>query len=246
MLFDPANLAYWIFLGMGIVLFLFVIVSGGGEDQDIDADADFDVDMDADLDADIDTDADLDTDADADADADADSNLSPLVILSWLGLGKTPILILLAIDLSTWGLIGWILNVSLGNLTGNIPTGVLGGIIFMASFMMSIWLGRLISRPIGKIFAGFGEDASGDRLIGCVGVVISKKLPYLIDGRIGQVDVLDQARNLVTIEVALPEWAKVIPHRGEQVLIIDRQKHSYIVIRKDSSDEDKWLNAMNS
>lgn len=244
MLFDSANLGYWILLGIGIFLFLLVIVSGGGEDQDIDTDADLELEVDAD--ADFDADMDADVDADADADANGANNFKILEILSWFGVGKTPILILLAIDLSSWGLIGWILNVAFGNLIGNIPTGFLGGIIFIVSFIVSVWLGRLISRPIGKIFAGFGEDASGDRLIGCVGTVISKKLPYLIEGRIGQVDVYDQSSNLLTIEVALPDWAKVIPHRGEQVLIIDRQKHSYIVIRKDSSDEDKWFNSINN
>jgi len=244
MLFDSANLTYWIFLGIGIFLFLLVIVSGGGEDQDIDTDIDFDADVDVDADLDAEVDTDVDADADAGFHAHPSNEFTPLMVLSWFGVGKTPILILLAIDLSSWGLSGWVLNVAFGNLTGNIPTGFGGGIIFIASFMVSVWLGRLLSRPIGKLFAGFGEEASGDRLIGCTGTVTSKKLPYLIEGRIGQIDVLDQARNLVTIEVALPEWAKVIPHRGEQVLIIDRQQHSYIMISKDSSDEDKWLNSV--
>lgn len=220
MLFNSANLTYWIFLGIGIILFLFVIFSGGGEDQDIDPDVE------------------------CDTDVDADAEFAPLMVLSWLGVGKTPILVLLAIDLSSWGLIGWILNVAFGNITGKIPTGLWAGIIFIASFVISVWFGRLLSQPIGKLFADFGENASGDRLIGYTGTVTSKKLPYLREGRIGQVDVLDRSYNLVTIEVALPEWAKVIPHRGQKVLIIDQQKHSYLVISKDSSDEDKWLNSL--
>ena len=63
-------------------------------------------------------------------------------------------------------------------------------------------------------------------------------------GKIGQVDVLDSARNLVTINATLPSWAKVVPGRGTQVLVIDRQPHNYLVIAKDSSDEQEWL--MNS
>lgn len=253
MLFNPANLTYWIFLGIGVFFFLLVIISGGGgdEDIDVDTDVDLDIDIDADVDMDIDVDADMDIDADADVDADGDMDMdgdgdkdfTPFTILSWIGLGKTPLLILLALDFSTWGITGWILNTIVGGLTGSIPTGFLGGIIFVFSFILSVSIGSLISRPIGQVFAGFGEDASGDRLIGCVGTVTSKQIPYLIDGRIGQIDVLDQARNLVTIEVALPEWAKVIPHHRDKVLIIGRQKHSYIVISKDSSDEDKWLHS---
>ena len=46
MLFDIANLTYWIFLAIGIVFFLTVIISGA-EDQDFDTDADMDFDIDA-------------------------------------------------------------------------------------------------------------------------------------------------------------------------------------------------------
>jgi hypothetical protein len=237
MLFDSANFAYWIFLGIGIFFFLSVILSGGGEDQDMDVDVDVDLDVDLDVDADIDT----DVDTNAEVNPDADSPFAFLSILSWLGLGKAPLMILLAIDFSTWGLTGWILNVFIGSITGKIPQGGLGGLVFFVSLSFSLWIGRLLSIPIGKIFAGFGEDVEGDRLIGCSGIVASKKLPYLVEGRLGQVDVLDPARNLVTIEVSLPQWAKVIPHRGEEVLIIERQKHCYLAIAKDSSDQDKWL-----
>ncbi|MBE9228817.1 hypothetical protein IQ264_25735 [Phormidium sp. LEGE 05292] len=48
MLFNPVNLAYWIFLGMGVLLFILVIVSGGGDD-DVELDADADIDVDADI-----------------------------------------------------------------------------------------------------------------------------------------------------------------------------------------------------
>lgn len=254
MLFDTANLAYWIFLGIGVFLFLLVIVSGGGEDQDIDADMDADIDVDADIDADIDADvdadidaeADVDTDTDTDTDSDTDTNLNFLSFLSWLGIGKAPLMILLAIDFSAWGISGWFLNVIVGGIIGKIPDGILGGLIFLASLVFSLWLGRLLSHPLGKIFAQFGEDASGDRLIGRIGKVTSKQVPYLTEGRIAQADVVDSASNLVTIEVSLPDWAKVKPHRGQEILIIERHKHCYIAIAKDSSDEDKWLNSMNN
>ena len=72
MLFHPANLPYWIFLGMGVLLFLFVIISGGGDD-----------------------DVDIDTDVDTDADFDFNG-----LFLGWLGIGKAPLILLLATDLS--------------------------------------------------------------------------------------------------------------------------------------------------
>ena len=128
MLFNSANLSYWILLGIGILLFLLVIVSGGGDDDfDIDADADVDVD------ADIDTDGDFGTGQ----------------ILGWLGLGKAPLVLLLAIDLSTWGITGWLLNVIIGSVIGYIPLQFfgLGGIILIASFSFSLFFGSLIARP---------------------------------------------------------------------------------------------------
>ncbi len=242
MLFDTANLAYWIFLGVGIFFFMLVIVSGGGEDQDIDAD------VDADMDVNVDTDVDVDADIDADTDADVNThfNSSLFSALSWLGIGKAPLLILLAIDFSAWGVIGWFLNVIIGEISGKIPSGLLGLAIFLISLIISLSFGKLLSNPLGKMFAQHTEDISGNRLVGCIGTVISKEVPYLIAGKIAQVDVLDNAGNLVSIEACLPDWAKVVPHRGQEVLIIERNKHCYIAIAKDTSDQDKWFNQINN
>ena len=218
-MFDLANLSYWILLGIGVLLFLLVIVSGGGDE-------------------------DLDLDGDADLDLDGDSDFSSLQFLGWLGFGKTPLILLLAIDFSIWGLTGWIINVFVGSITGSIPADFwgLGGIILIISLSFSLFLGSLIARPLGKIFASFGEDASGDRLLGCVGVVTSKQVPYSTERKVGQADTRDAARNLVTIPVFLPSWAKVIPGYGEQILIIERTNKGYLVIAKNSSDEEDWIN----
>lgn len=220
MLFDLVNLPYWIFLSMGVILFLVVIFSGGGDDE---------------------LDVDVDVDADADADIEADGDLSFLSVLGWLGFGKAPLILLLATDFSLLGLIGWMLNVAYTSITGDVPTGFVVGAISGLSLFLSVAIGSFIARPMGKIFASFGEDVSSDRLIGCQGTVSSLSVPMENQGKIGQVDVLDSARNLVTINATLPSWAKVVPGRGTQVLVIDRQLHSYLVIAKDSSDEQDWL-----
>jgi hypothetical protein len=220
MLFDLANLPYWIFLGMGVLLFLLVITSGGGDD-------------------DLNTDTDVDVDADADVDADGEFSFGE--VLGWLGIGKAPLILLLATDFSLLGLFGWMLNVAFASFTGDLPQGFLAGAVTGLSVFLSVGIGSLIARPLGKIFASFGEDASGDRIIGCQGTVSSGSLPSENQGKIGQVDVLDPARNLVTINATLPTWAKVVPGRGTQVLVIDRKPDSYLVIAKDSSDEQEWL-----
>jgi hypothetical protein len=224
MLFDLANLPYWIFLGMGVLLFIGVIVSGGGDD-----------------DLDLDSDADIDTDIDADADGDTDGSTSFGQALGWLGLGKAPLILLLATDFSLWGFWGWMLNVAVGETLGTMPSGWMGGSVLFGSFIAALVTGGLVSRPIGRAFAAFGEDASSDRLVGCVGTVSTARIPYLQENKIGQVDVLDPARNLVTVNAVLPDWAAVMPQRGEKVLVIERPSQLYVVIAKDSPDQDRWL-----
>ena len=247
MLFNPINLPFWILLGIGIALFLMVILMGGGDDDaDIEVGGDMDMDVDLDLDLDINIeadapslslDADIDTDvaADADADADTEGNSQVLQVLSWLGVGKAPLVLLLAIDFSLWGLSGWMLNAA--------TRGRLMGVIFLVSLGLSLFAGGMISRPIGKVFASFGEDTSSERLIGCLGRVSSATLPVAEQGRIGQVDVFDPARNLVTVSAVLPKWAETIPQRGEEVLVIDRQDSVYVAIANRSADRDRWLNS---
>lgn len=216
LIFDPGNLPYWILLGIGVFLFIVVIFSGGGDD-------------------------DLDVDADGDIDTDIEGEFIPIEILGWLGIGKAPLILLLGIDFSTWGITGWMLNVGIGNMFGTIPRGFLAGVIMLTSFWSSLVVGKVLSYPLGKIFSDFGEDVSSDRLIGCVGKVVSKNLPYLTSGKIGQADVIDAAGNIVTISVSLPQWAQVIPHQRQEILIIEQHPDCYLAIAKDSSDEDKWL-----
>ncbi len=216
MLFSPANLPYWIFIGMGVLLFLFMIISGGGG-EDVDADVDTDV------------------------DADTNNELSFGQFLGWAGIGKAPLILLLATDLSLWGVLGWMLNVLISGTSNNNITAFIGSVILFGSLMLSLLMGGLIARPIGKIFAEFGEDASSDRLIGCVGIVTSAYIPSENQGRIGQVDVLDTKRNFLTISAVIPDWATMAPQRGEKVLIIEHKAQIYVVIAKDSPDQEHWL-----
>lgn len=223
MLFNPTNLPYWMFLGIGIALFFLVILSGGGDhDGDFDSDADIDGNL-----------------LDLDTDADGDFNLTQ--VMGWLGVGRAPLILLLATDLSLWGILGWMLNVLLGESLGQAPTGFWAGLLLGFSLGGALLLGGLIARPIGKVFASFGEDASSDRLIGCIGTVSSAVIPTSHEKRIGQANVLDSTRNLVIVNAVLPEWATVIPRLGEKVLVIDRQAQNYIVIAKDSPDQEFWF-----
>ncbi|MDB9446877.1 OB-fold-containig protein [Anabaena sp. CS-542/02] len=210
MLFNPANLPYWIFLGMGILLFVFLIISIGG-DGDVEYDDDIDIQV----------------------------NLDQL--LGWTGIGKAPLILLLATDLSLWGILGlilnsWAISLSKGNLSGFIS-----GTVLLISLIISLLLGRLIAQVIGKIFAEFGEDTSKERLIGCLGTVTSFYIPSEQEGKIGQIDILDGKSNFLTISAVLPKWATVSPKRGETVIVIEINQQNYVVIAHKSRDEELWL-----
>lgn len=210
---------------MGVLLFIFVIVSGSGDD---------DLDIDATVDADVDVDADIDADANA-------SDFSFAQALGWVGIGKAPLILLLATDLSLWGLAGWMLNVSVGSRLSSLVGGLVGSAILGASLLIALFIGGQLAKPIGHVFASFGEDASSDRLVGCIGTVSTGRIPIITEAKIGQVDVLDSARNLVTVNAIVPDWASVSPQRGDKVLVIERLPQGYLVIAKDSPDQERWL-----
>lgn len=233
MLFSLDNLPYWILLGVGLLLFMVVIVSGAGEEGlEVEGDADLDVDLDADLDADLESGADLDLDGDGGV---------GLQILGWLGVGRAPLVLLLAMDFSLWGLLGWMATVLLGEIGIASAAGIWAGGIMAGSLVLSLTTGGLAARPIGRIFAGFTEETRGERLIGRVGSVSSATVPQ--DGSIGQVDVFDGAQNLVTISALSPPWATEIPQRGQEVMVIDHQPQGYVVILRSGADEQRWLGA---
>lgn len=222
MLFDLVNLPYWILLAMGVLLFLVVILSGG-------------------MDEDLDLDSGADMDGPADLDTDLDEAFSLGQVMGWLGIGKAPLILLLATDLSLMGVIGWMLNVFLRETFPQLADGLIAGVVLVFAVIGALWLGSLLARPLGQVFVSFGEDVSPDRLIGCVGTVSSAVIPPLQEKRIGQVDVLDAARNRVTVHAMLPDWATVTPRLGDRVLVIDRQSENYLVVLKDSPDQDRWF-----
>ena len=237
MLFAIANLPYWIFLGTGALLFAVVIASGGGDDGD------------ADIDINIDSPdfgfEDFSGDSSEGDFSTADSVTGPLSMLRWLGFGRVPIILLLALDLCLWGLFGWLANVLFYGILAPILSGLVGGVIFLGSMVLALVSGGKISAPIGTIFASFGESASADRLIGCVGTVSSAQVHDVSTGRIAQADVLDPAKNLVTVNVILPRWCRIQPKIGDKVLVIERpeKRNFYFVIAKNSVDEERWFSS---
>ncbi|BAC07906.1 OB-fold-containig protein [Thermosynechococcus vestitus] len=218
MLFHLIHTPYWIVLGMGILLFLTVIFGEVGDDE-----------------------VELEGDADpSEMAVDVEEGISFLAMLHWLGVGRAPLILLLALDFSLLGVLGWFLNVLFYTLSGTWPGVVWSGVIAIAALLLALTIGGLCSRPLGQIFAQFSEDTRRDRLLGCSGHVSSAHIPRSGTG-IGQVSVLDANGNRLLVPAVLPPWATVTPQQGQEVLIIDRQGNEYIVVTKDSWDEAAWL-----
>lgn len=170
------NLIYVLPFGLALLylgLYTLTGIGGAEHDADVEHDIDHDVDVDADMDHDIDADGDLDADAEADFDADADADADADVdsdadsdaehesashggskdvpfmasLLSFLGVGRAPVGLILMILFISWGVIGFATNNA------------------VRPVMPQDWMVALISLPLAAI--GSVSATSGlARLIG--------------------------------------------------------------------------------
>lgn len=188
----------------GLALLYLGLYTGTGitfGESDLDADSDFDADADADVDHDIDNDVDSDADADADHDADTDhdadsdgqseAQASPvMVIVSWLGVGKVPLSIVLLVFLLTWGASGLLCNLLLAS-RGASAAAVSVPMALMAAVLVTHWVSWFIGR-----YLPLYETTARRRhaLLGATGEAI---LP--IDQRFGIASVRDDTGDLYQV-----------------------------------------------
>jgi membrane protein implicated in regulation of membrane protease activity len=237
------NLPFTVLLGLSIFVALMQLSGLGGDDDsnsdldhDVDAgDLDHDVDMghDADLDHDLDHDVSHEADHDADAEhgdaehgnADHGDSFSPL---SFLGIGKAPLLVVLMILFASVGLVGWLLNGVSQAVLGAFP-GLLVCITLPVAGLVGTLLTSRAARLIGQLMPPLTTTASrAQALVGMTGTVTS---PF-VDEKYGMVRLRDAGSTMITI-FATTEEAQPIP-RGEQVLLVsyDATGRRYRVTRK--------------
>jgi membrane protein implicated in regulation of membrane protease activity len=205
---------------------------------DIDADTDIDADADADLDHDLDGDVDHDLEAGAEhelngeAHAAAESNgeaqagggSAPagsarelpfhLGVMSWLGLGRVPLSILLMVLLITWGVIGFIANVILSPIMpwpwmavlGSLPAAALGSAFITRSVVRLVghWMPTMetYARRTGELVGSAGEAT------------------YDIDHQFGVAHVRDSRGDLFQVPCRVYPDDKPI-QKGSKVLLVD-------------------------
>ena len=112
------NLIFLLPFGLALLYLGLYTLSGitfGDADIDHGFDADHDLSADHDMGADAghDLDADQDMDAGHDAAPAAGHASGPLAPLSWLGVGRVPLSILLMVLLLTWGVVGFVANAAM-------------------------------------------------------------------------------------------------------------------------------------
>lgn len=134
-----------------------------------------DVDMGIDIDADLDVDADLDIDADADLDLAGLDRVeavasTPLRILGWLCVGRVPILVLLVIFLTVFGLAGFAVQGTALALSGMTLPGIVAAV---PALFVAIPCVRLFGSWLAKVMPKEETSAvSRKSFIGAIAVII--------------------------------------------------------------------------
>jgi|SRR5579884_1935856 len=217
------NLIFLLPFGLALLYLGLYTVSGVtfGE-ADFDADHDFDADADGDFDghdaemaADHDTDAGADHDADADQDADSDHDgdeggSGRFSALTWLGVGKVPLSILLMVLLFTWGATGFFVNAFLADRNGqaalfSVPAAGVVGLLFT----------RLISAAMAR-WVPLNETTARRRhaLLGSVGQAV-----FSIDHKFGMASVRDDLGDLYQVPCRVDQEQEPIA-KGSAVKLV--------------------------
>jgi hypothetical protein len=145
---------------------------GHGFDADADADVDTDADADVHVDADVDSDAHVDADSDSDAQVHGDAQAPAgnhsfhMLALSWLGVGRVPLTLIVIVLLLTWGASGFVTNTLLRPHEGwqaarvSLPIALAVSMFITRGIVM--FMGRFV--PLNETYA-----VRRGELVGCIG-----------------------------------------------------------------------------
>jgi len=204
--------------------------------HDFDGHGDFDADSHIDVDGDVhdlhvaDHDASTDVDHDVHGDAQHDtehggSGRGAGHVLSWLGLGRVPLSIVLMVLLISWGTIGLLVNLALWPRTGtgpvvatySLPAAIIGSLLFTR--VISTLVTRLL--PTNETYVHRRHD-----LLGCTGEAL-----FPIDSQFGMVTVRDTDGDLFQVPCRVREGEDTISkgHRVRLVAYNGKQQIFYVI-----------------
>jgi hypothetical protein len=106
--------------------------------------------IDADVDLDVDLDVGVDADMDIDADVDVSVGVAPhLFVLDWLNLGKIPFMVLIVLNLLSYGLSGYMIQKIMISITDT-PMSKL--YISLLALIPALIITHYLGRGVAKIF----------------------------------------------------------------------------------------------
>ena len=211
------NLPFLVMLGLCGVFFLLQAIGllGGEGDHDVDADAgDVHVDHDADVDHDVDADAHADADADGDSGGGGGLTAGWHEVLSFLGVGRVPFMVVWVTLFLFGGFSGIFINRMLFVRGGGDYRGWWFVVVSPAALLVGLVGVRFFSRLAARLVDVGGRGATAKQeLTGRIGVVASP----VLDSRFGEIRVHDDRGNerllhgcLRAGETALPRGSKVV------------------------------------
>ena len=184
------------------------------------------VDMDA-LDIDLDLDADVDIDADIDVDVDTDVDVSGGIggfsgFLSFLNVGKIPLMIHLFFLIAIMWLVSMITN---GNLN-NQSLG-LGLLLLIPNFFLSLVLTKIVTTPFISYFKELRKKHIDADLIG----ELCKITVRTTDTTFGQATIFTDDNIYLTVKVKAIEGEEL--SKGTQAIFIDKiEGKGYYIVKK--------------
>lgn len=195
------NLPFLLLLLICLGLGLLQLVSGGDDGGDADADVEADADVDA------------EADADAEGEADAGGGGPSFNVLSFVGFGKAPLLIVLMILFGSIAISGLALNWLAFRIFGAY-TGVSFAVVLLAAVGVGVITGAVTTQIIRTVLPPLTTTASqAQELVGHHGTVIS---PF-VDERYGQVRLRNPGGVMISIFAITRSTTPI--KRGDEVVL---------------------------
>ena len=234
------NLLFEVPFGIALA-YLGVYLSTGLTFGEVDADLSHDVavDHDVNVDHDVGVDQDVDAEHDVDADHDADGEHAPasahgtrgatFALLSFIGLGRAPLSLLLLAAMLTWGIGGFAATQILHRRINDGPTIALVALPIAA--VTTLVVVALLARVVGRVIPANEPPATSRRdLVGRPGVAI---LAIGEDFGLARVSPADDAAGVqLPCRVADGQPA-IAAHEPVVVLRYDRLEHFFYVTTPD-------------
>jgi membrane protein implicated in regulation of membrane protease activity len=197
----------------------------GGGDSDADADADAHVGVDGDAGAD----ADADAHADAHNGETSGSGSLHALALSWLGVGRVPVALIVIVLLLTWGGAGFVTNAALR------PAGSweAARVSVPVALCLSLFVTRAIVLFIGRYVPLNETYARGrDQLVGCVGEAV-----FAIDERFGMAAVRDGRGDLHQVTCRVASGVEPVGKGAKVRLVAYGREDQTFFVRRVSEDQ---------